>query len=214
MMSSVSSARTVGDIAAMLNLDDPAPEEPDQNQGGGSGAMEPPQGQTPLPTGTDDGNISPPPTDAKQPGVIKKPDPAKETDEMPLPNEATHSGDEDTGGNEEPDPPAGNDADNEDKNTDTGSEDPDKADSEKQSRINRMKIKRVNLVRRRPISRINPRTREAKRQAERAIKRSQRISLKILRYPSPPSRPLVIRSCSGYPLISRNRCPAFTSMQR
>ena len=43
MMSSVSSARTVGDIAAMLNLDDPAPEEPDQNQGGESGAMEPPQ---------------------------------------------------------------------------------------------------------------------------------------------------------------------------
>lgn len=131
MMSSVSSARTVGDIAAMLNLDDPAPEEPDQNQGGESGAMEPPQGQTPLPADTDDGNISPPPTDAKQPGVIKKPDPAKETDEMPLPNEATHSGDEDAGGNEEADPPAGNDADNEDKNTDTGSEDRDKADSEK-----------------------------------------------------------------------------------
>ncbi|WP_127593342.1 acyltransferase family protein [Paenibacillus lautus] len=129
MMSSVSSARTVGDIAAMLNLD-PALEEPDQTQGGEPGTMEPPQGQTPPPVGTN-GNITPPPTDTKQPGVVKKPDSEDSPDQMPFPDGATGSGDNDAGRNKEPDHPAGNETDNEDEQTNAGSTIPDKADSEK-----------------------------------------------------------------------------------
>ncbi|MFG1730590.1 acyltransferase family protein [Paenibacillus sp. 843] len=129
MMSSVSSARTVGDIAAMLNLD-PALEEPDQTQGTEPGTMEPPQGQTPPPEGTN-GNITPPPTDTKQPGVVKKPDSEDTPDQMPFPDGATGSGDDDAGRNKEPDRPAGNETDNEDEQTNAGSKIPDKADSEK-----------------------------------------------------------------------------------
>lgn len=129
MMSSVSSARTVGDIAAMLNLD-PALEEPDQTQGTEPGTMEPPQGQTPPPVGTN-GNITPPPTDTKQPGVVKKPDSEDTPDQMPFPDGATGSGDDDAGRNKEPDHPAGNETDNEDDQTNAGSKIPDNADSEK-----------------------------------------------------------------------------------
>ncbi|MEC0206517.1 acyltransferase family protein [Paenibacillus lautus] len=129
MMSSVSSARTVGDIAAMLNLD-PALEEPDQAQGGEPGTMEPPQGQTPPPVGTN-GNITPPPTDAKQPGVVKKPDSEDTPDQTPLPDGATGSDSDNTGGNKEQDHPAGNETDNENEQTDAGSTIPDKTDSEK-----------------------------------------------------------------------------------
>ncbi|GIO95498.1 hypothetical protein J14TS5_05840 [Paenibacillus lautus] len=130
MMSSVSSARTVGDIAAMLNLDDPAPEEPDQTEGGEPGAMEPPQGQSPLPADTS-GNVTPSPTDAKQPGVVKKPNSDDEAAQLPIPDGATGSGNDGAGGNEEPDHPVGNDVDNKDEPTDAGNGSSDKADSGK-----------------------------------------------------------------------------------
>lgn len=129
MMSSVSSARTVGDIAAMLNIDDPAPEEAAQTPSTESATAKPPQ-----PVDTNGDNAAPPAVEpSKQPDTVKEPNSRDEGAKAPLSDGATDSGNNDAGAdeNEVPDPAAENNQDVQDKQTGGESDPMDKADSGK-----------------------------------------------------------------------------------
>lgn len=95
MMSSVSDARTAGDIAAMLNFENPAAEEPEPSQAEEPAATVPPQGQQQNSVGTN-GIIDPPPTGvpSNEPKVDKPRDPEDEADKNPPPDTEADSTDD------------------------------------------------------------------------------------------------------------------------
>ncbi|KOP66971.1 acyltransferase [Bacillus sp. FJAT-18019] len=108
MMSSVSSARTVNDIAAMLNLGDSASEEQELTPSDEAVAVEPPEEQPHHPAGGD--SPAPPASvPSNQPGMIEKPDIGDKTSETPAQDEETGSDDDHVEDKELPDQPAGTD---------------------------------------------------------------------------------------------------------
>lgn len=129
MMSSVSSARTVNDIAAMLNLDDSPSEEQGTTPSDEAVVVKPPEEQPPHPTG---GDSSAPPNNvpSNQPGVIKKPDTRDKTSETPGQDEKAESNDDHVEEMDMPDQPSGNDPNIEDGQTEANNESTKKEDSE------------------------------------------------------------------------------------
>lgn len=129
MMSSVSSARTVNDIAAMLNLDDSLSEEQETTPSDEAVVVKPPEEQPPHPTG---GDSSAPPNNvpSNQPGVIKKPDTGDKPSETPGQDEKAESNDDHVEEMDMPDQPSGNDQNIEDGQTEANNESTKKEDSE------------------------------------------------------------------------------------
>ncbi|OMF74613.1 acyltransferase family protein [Paenibacillus glucanolyticus] len=101
MMSSVSDARTVGDIAAMLNIENPVLEEPEPSQTEEPSADVPPQGQQRNPVGTS-GNITPPAdVSSMQPEATREPSSGDDTKKDSLPDTEAVPGNNDSIVNED-----------------------------------------------------------------------------------------------------------------
>jgi len=128
MMSSVSSARTVNDIAAMLNLDDSPSEEQEITPSDEAVVVKPPEEHPTHPTG---GDSSAPPNNipSNQPGVIKKPDTGDKSETSSQDEEASSDND-DIEKMDLPDQPAGKNENIEDGQTESESEGTKKAESE------------------------------------------------------------------------------------
>lgn len=127
MMSSVSSARTVNDIAAMLNLDDSPSEEQELTPSDEAVAVRPPEEQPSQPAG---GDSPAPPTSvpSNPPEVIKKPATGDITSETPAQDEEADPNDDDNVENL-PDQPIGKNQNIEDGQSEANSESTKKADS-------------------------------------------------------------------------------------
>lgn len=101
MMSSVSDARTVGDIAAMLNIENPVLEEPEPSQTEEPSPDVPPQGQQRNPVGTS-GNITPPAdVSSMQPEATREPSSGDDTKKDSLPDTEAVPGNNDSIVNED-----------------------------------------------------------------------------------------------------------------
>ncbi|MDH6670276.1 peptidoglycan/LPS O-acetylase OafA/YrhL/lysophospholipase L1-like esterase [Paenibacillus sp. LBL] len=101
MMSSVSDARTVGDIAAMLNIENTVLEEPEPSQTEESSPDVPPQGQQRNPVGTI-GNITPPAdVSSMQPEATREPSSGDDTKKDSLPDTEAVPGNNDSIVNED-----------------------------------------------------------------------------------------------------------------
>ncbi|GAA0850463.1 hypothetical protein GCM10008915_63540 [Bifidobacterium pullorum subsp. gallinarum] len=101
MMSSVSDARTVGDIAAMLNIENPVLEEPEPSQTEEPSPDVPPQGQQRYPVGTS-GNITPPAdVSSMQPEATREPRSGDDTKKDSLPDTEAVLGNNDSIVNED-----------------------------------------------------------------------------------------------------------------